>query len=339
MLIICYLLLVNILSFAIYGADKLCAVKEKTRVAERSLIFLAAIGGAFGAYCAMKVFHHKTQKKKFTVTVPVLCGVYFAFIGLCLFQNYRLVTTEYEVVCPKLDKDAPEFCIVQISDLHNQFFGLHEQILLDRIADQKPDMIAVTGDVLDSAHTCYPFAREFLQGAVKIAPTYFITGNHEKWLMDKDSKYEEFIHDITDAGVILIDDTAVCFRGYMIAGIADNSLSKPVEELRDILSVNDDTLPYILLAHEPQYYDKYTDLGADIVLTGHVHGGQFIIPGRGGFISPEFQIFPELYSGEHIYKRDGGETAMIISRGLGNSGIPLRINNYPEIVVVRVSGK
>ena len=119
----------------------------------------------------------------------------------------------------------------------------------------------------------------------------------------------------------------------MIAGIADNSLSKPVEELRDILSVNDDTLPYILLAHEPQYYDKYTDLGADIVLTGHVHGGQFIIPGKGGFISPEFQIFPELYSGEHIYKRDGGETAMIISRGLGNSGIPLRINNSPEIVV------
>ena len=86
------------------------------------------------------------------------------------------------------------------------------------------------------------------------------------------------------------------------------------------------------MAHEPQYYEFYRSLGADLTLVGHYHGGQIIIPGAGGLISPEFEWFPELYEGEHTF----GDTTMIISRGLGNSIVPVRINDYPELVVVKV---
>lgn len=339
MLLICYFLLINIFCFAVYGIDKLCAVKGKARVPERDLIFLSVIGGAFGAFAAMKIFHHKTQKKRFFITVPILCVMYLVFIGFCLFQNYRLVTTEYDIVCSKLPDNGTELRIIQISDLHNQFFGFDQKLLLDKIAEQRPDMITVTGDTIDSVHTNYTLALEFMQRAAEIAPTYFITGNHEKWLIQKDSRYESFVDSMEQAGVIMLDDTSVCTQGCMIAGVSDASLSKTTDEINSVLAVDDDSLPFILLAHEPKYYDKYIGLGADIVLTGHVHGGQFIIPNKGGFISPEFDIFPELYEGKHIYKRDGGETVMVISRGLGNSAVPVRINNYPEIVLIKIRGE
>ena len=88
-----------------------------------------------------------------------------------------------------------------------------------------------------------------------------------------------------------------------------------------------------MLAHEPQYHSLYQSLGADLVLTGHFHGGQIIIPGVGGVVSPEFEFFPEMYQGIHTF----GDMKLVLSRGLGNSVIPVRINNYPEIVVVKVS--
>jgi predicted MPP superfamily phosphohydrolase len=88
-----------------------------------------------------------------------------------------------------------------------------------------------------------------------------------------------------------------------------------------------------MLAHEPAYYSLYQELGADLVLTGHVHGGQIIFPGKGGFLSPDFTFFPELYEGMH----DLGGMDLIVSRGLGNSVAPVRINDYPELVVVKAS--
>ena len=125
-----------------------------------------------------------------------------------------------------------------------------------------------------------------------------------------------------------MDNQALTVDDYMLIGIADEDLNNP-----DIgLSISSLS---ICLAHEPSYYKKYMELGADIVFTGHMHGGQFIIPGKGGVFSPDFGLFPELYEGEHVYDYgDGNTMTMYISRGLGNSAIPLRLNNYPEIVVV-----
>lgn len=322
MLLVYYLILVNLAAFILYGTDKSYAKKGARRIPERTLLLWAWIGGSIGAFLGMKVFHHKTLKPKFAVTVPILLVLELAIIGVCLFQNYHLVTTEYECDLG-LDEDLT---IVQVSDLHNQFFGLKQSSLLKEIEKADPDMIVVTGDLVDSTHTSYSIALDFVEGAVKIAPVYYVTGNHEMRL--RGAKADEFYSKMREFGVIFLDDTYVETDEYILAGLGDSSLSgnAPYEAFNNVK-------PVILLAHEPQYLDNYSALGADLVLTGHYHGGQIIIPGMGGVISPEFEFFPKPYEG--MFDHNG--MTVILSRGLGNSVAPVRINNYPELVVVRVS--
>ena len=191
----------------------------------------------------------------------------------------------------------------------------------------------MTGDVVDSSHTNYKRALGFLGEAKKIAPVYYITGNHEKWLEEeKTDDINGFYEDIRNIGVNFIDNQAINIDDkFYLIGLSDDELDS------NMLKEISEDIPYdtfkVLLAHEPAYYENYSTCGMDLVITGHVHGGQFIVPGKGGFVSPEFEFFPELYEGLHTYK----DTAMIISRGLGNSVIPLRINNYPELVVIKLA--
>ena len=317
MVLIIFLLTINIIAFFLYGIDKKKAIDGKFRISEATLITLAVIGGAFGAFLGMKVFHHKTKKKKFTFTVPVFVLIWSLFIGVIIYGNYHLVVTEYEY---KADTDLK---IVQISDLHNQFFGFNECILLDRIKKLEPDMIVVTGDVVDSHHTCYSLAEDFFKGAVEIAPVYYVTGNHEAWKLD--SGFDEFISNIEAMGVHFLDGKREELDDVVLVGTYRNAMANVPE-------FQADGKLKILLAHDPMLYEEYKQTGADIVFTGHVHGGQIIIPGKGGLLSPDVSFFPKLYEGEHHFD----DMTMYISRGLGNSAFPIRVNDDPEIVVVNV---
>ena len=321
MILVYWLVLVNIVAFILYGYDKSCAKKKARRIPEKTLLFWAWIGGSIGAFLGMKIFHHKTLKPKFAVTVPILVVLEIIICIFCLYQNYHLVTTEYEADL-SLENDIT---IVQVSDLHNQFFGNKQSTLLKEIEKADPDMIVVTGDIVDSTHTSYKIALDFVEGAVKIAPVYYVTGNHEGRLAGK--KLDEFYEKMKDLGVIFLDDTYIEYDEYILAGIADSSLDS-----FSAYGAFDDSKPVIMLAHEPQYVDLYQSLGADLVLSGHYHGGQIIIPGVGGLISPEFEFFPKPYNGINDYSG----MKLVLSRGLGNSVVPVRINDYPELVVVKV---
>lgn len=322
MILVYWLILVNLAAFILYGADKSYAKKGKRRIPEKTLLLWAFLGGSIGALLGMKIFHHKTLKPKFAITVPVLCVLEVVIIVCCLFSNYHLVTTEYSADIGLKN----DITIVQVSDLHNQVFGINESALLKKIEAADPDIIVVTGDIVDTTHTSYSIALDFVEGAVKIAPVYYVSGNHEERL--KGTKLSEFYSKMESLGVIFLDDTYIETSDYIIAGIADSSL-----DTFDAYSTFDDSKPVILLAHEPQYASLYADLGADIVFTGHYHGGQIILPGVGGLFSPEFEFLPKPYEGMYMY--DG--MTVVLSRGLGNSVAPVRINNYPELVVVKVS--
>ena len=320
MILVYWLILVNLAAFILYGYDKSCAKKNKRRVPERTLLFWAWIGGSIGAFLGMRFFHHKTLKPKFFV-VPVLMVLEIIICCVCLYQNYHLVTTDHEVDLGL----SSEITIVQVSDLHNQFFGIKQKALLKKIEAQDPDLIVVTGDVVDKFHTNIDIAADFFEGAVKIAPVYYITGNHEIWLGSE--KTAPLYAKMKSLGVIFMDDTYVDMGGYILAGIGDASLDSFAA-----YGPFDDSKPVIMLAHEPQYSALYKKLGADLVFTGHYHGGQIIIPGMGGFVSPEYEFFPKPYDG--MTDMDGMQ--LVLSRGLGNSVLPVRINNFPEIVVVKV---
>ena len=322
MILVYWLILVNLAAFILYGMDKSYAKKGARRIPEKTLLLWAFLGGSIGAFLGMKVFHHKTLKPKFAVTVPLLMVLELVICGFCLYQNYRLTTRTYDVDLGLSD----DIKIVQVSDLHNQFFGINQSVLLDQIEAIDPDIIVVTGDIIDSTHTSYSIAMDFIEGAVKIAPVYYVTGNHENRLHG--DKLDKFYDDMRASGVIFLDDTFVDMGEYTLAGIADSSL-----ESFDAYPAFTDEKPVVMLAHEPDYVSLYQSLGADLVLTGHVHGGQIIIPGKGGLLSPDFTFFPSLYEGVHTYD----SVTLIVSRGLGNSVAPVRINNYPELVVINVT--
>ena len=286
MVLMIFLLIIYVLILCLYGLDKRKRKKGKTPC------------------CAVPIF---------TVLWSVVCV-------FCLYQNYHITVTKYEY---KADFDCR---ILQISDLHNRFFGVNQSRLLEEIEKCDPDIIVVTGDVVDSGHTYYKLAMDFFEGAVEIAPVYYITGNHEVWLYGEE--FNEFLSSVESLGVQLMDGKMLASENVLIAG-TENGF-----RIRDYKWEEDNRLK-ILLAHEPSKFMDYTNTGADIVFAGHVHGGQVIIPGVGGVFSPDIELFPDIYKGEYHL----GDIIMYVSAGLGNSVLPVRINNYPEIVVVDIVKK
>ena len=267
-------------------------------------------------------------KKKLAVRlcVIVICGVF------CFINNNLLTVTEYSFTDSRIKND---FTIVQISDLHNARFGKDNRRLIEKIRQLSPDIIAVTGDIVDSGHTNIDTAVSFCQNAAEICPVYYITGNHEHWLSDEDE--EKLYSGIRDSGAVILNDeiTDISVNGNMteLCGLDDESLYN--DTIFKLEKDFDRSMPIILLAHEPQYFSDYCKAAPDLVLTGHAHGGQVRLPFIGGLIAPDQGFFPKYYEGEFI----SGSTHMIISRGLGNSVIPVRVFDPPEIVCVRCSGK
>lgn len=277
----------------------------------------------------------KSKKKTIIIAICVLMIALF-----CFWQNNVLEVTHYTFSSSRVSARLDGYRIVQISDLHNKNFGRKQQHLINKIKELQPDMIVVTGDIVDSNHTNIDVAITFLEEAVNLAPCYYITGNHELWL--DDTLYEKLINQIKNTGTTILDnevveinhnekdDTVEDTTDFVMIGLDDGSLlGNTLHEL----SKNINTQKFVLLlAHEPQNMSFYSKENVDLILSGHAHGGQFRLPGIGGMIAPDQGLFPEYTEGLHV-KND---VSMIISRGLGNSIIPLRILNRPEIVCVEL---
>lgn len=274
----------------------------------------------------------RSNRKKYIKSAIVLLIV-ITLLLFCNFQNKHLETTHYTYEAEQLGVDLDGYRIVQISDLHNAKFGKNNQKLVDRIRECAPDMIVLTGDLVDSNHTNVDRAVQFVNEIVKICPVYYVTGNHEYWL--DTSEYENLMDGVASAGVIILDNQVVEISRwdakFRLVGLDDKSLADGT--LEALLS--DEKELTVVLAHEPQYLARYAGTGVDLVLSGHAHGGQFRLPFVGGIVAPDQGFLPEYTAGE--YYMNG--TEMIVSRGLGNSVIPVRLFNYPEIVCVDLVGK
>lgn len=266
--------------------------------------------------------------------ILILMLIIIILIPFCLFQNKHLVITTYTYESEKLGADLDGYRIVQISDLHNAEFGKENKKLLETIRSCSPDIIVITGDLVDSNHTNVERAVAFVKEAVKIAPVYYVTGNHEYWL--DPSENEQMMQGILAAGAYDLDDEAVRIEkgdsSFLLVGLDDQHLSD--ETLKNLLQEQKNELS-IVLAHEPQYLQNYANAEADLVLTGHAHGGQIRLPFVGGIVAPDQGFLPEYTSGQY----NSTDTEMIVSRGLGNSIIPVRLFNYPEVVCVELRCK
>lgn len=266
------------------------------------------------------------------------CAVLLLALALwTLWGNTALEVNEYTITSGSLPDSFSGFRIAQVSDLHNAEFGKDNENLLTMLRKAAPDIIVITGDLVDSRDTNIGISLRFAAEVVKIAPCYYVTGNHEARI----SGYPALKTGLASAGVVVLENERIELdrNGETLALIGVNDPSFQTDYLmRDAAAVmsgvlnrlaGNDTYT-ILLSHRPELFETYVASGVDLVFTGHAHGGQFRLPFIGGLVAPNQGLFPEYDSG--LYTE--GSTNMLVSRGIGNSIIPIRFNNRPEIVVV-----
>lgn len=270
-----------------------------------------------------------TKKHRKGIIIRAL--IIIVLVIFCRFQNNHLVTTEYNISSNELPGEFVGYKIVQLSDVHNDQFGLHNKSLINKVKKLEPDIIVITGDLIDYTFTNVNRSVDLCQELAKICPVYYVTGNHE--YMVEDNEREELFAGLDRVGVVRLDNEYITLSkgqdNIFLAGYDENCIGRQVvEDTLKPLKADD----YVIsLAHEPEIIDRvYSHEKNDLVFTGHAHGGQFILPGIGGLVAPGQGFFPEYYEGIH----ESGNTKMVISRGLGNSIIPVRLFNYPEIVLV-----
>lgn len=276
------------------------------------------------------------EMKKKKITILIITVVLFLWL---LWGNKTVELNNITISSKDLPSAFSGYKIAQISDLHNAQFGNENAMLIRLLKEASPDIIVITGDIVDSTHTDMDTAIAFVRDIVEIAPCYYVTGNHEAWL---GSDYNELENALIEEGVIVLHDEAVTLekegQAIQMIGVDDPDFSyiaadKIISAKLEHINITQEFT--IMLSHRPELFDSYVENEIDLVLSGHAHGGQVRIPLIGGLIAPEQGLFPKYDVGVYLK----GNTTMVVSRGIGNSVIPIRINNRPEIVLIELQSE
>ena len=294
-----------------------------------------------------------TAKKKKIIVFAVAAAVLLALIIWTAWGNTALEFNTYTISSDRLPEAFDGYRIAHVSDLHNTEMGKGNEKLLNMLRDAEPDMIAITGDLIDSRSTDIEIALNFINAAMEIAPCYYVPGNHEARLSK--SEYEKLENGLLDAGVIVLHDSEIILENngdeISLIGIDDpnwynastnltdggeyeskvGSTMDP-ERIRELSTTDSFT---VLLSHRPEYFEQYAEADVDLVFSGHAHGGQFRLPFVGGLVAPNQGLFPKYDAG--LYTEDN--TNMIVSRGIGNSILPFRFNNRPEVILIELESE
>lgn len=267
-------------------------------------------------------------------------------------RNLKPEVTEETVESEKLPGAFDGFRMVVIADLHNYCFGKNNEVLKRQIDRVKPDIILVAGDMLvRKAPKKYDTAFTFLKDLSRKYPIYYGMGNHEQSLASEKGDnlrlYQAYVDNLKKEGILFLDNQSTTLRrkgeDLVITGL---SIEKPYYEkfrtpvmppdyVENLVGKCHRGCYNILIAHNPVYFKNYTAYGADLILSGHVHGGIIRLPLLGGMLSPQYRFFPKYDAGRF----SEGSSTMLISRGLGLHTLKFRIGNRPELMTVRLARK
>lgn len=274
-------------------------------------------------------------------------------LGLEIYRElHHFRVTHYTIESQKFKGFSRDLNLIFLSDLHNRVYGEKNEPLLQAIRNEKPDLILIGGDMLvGKEDASYDIALDFTSQLPQIAPVLYATGNHEQRMREKpeiyQASYADYRQQLKDRGVLFLENGSCRIEAgtvlLEISGVELPSASyKKLKKLpirasdiaeylhKDSVSVTEDSVYRILLAHNPAYMNAYKGWGADLILSGHLHGGVMRLPGIGGVITPQAFLFPK-YSGEMTKE---GEQTIIVSRGLGTHTINIRLFNQPEVVSI-----
>lgn len=281
----------------------------------------------------------KQLTRKHSCILTIVLSLLLLFVFWIIWGNTTIKATIFHIHDANLPKGFDGYRIAQISDLHNAKFGSNNAGLLYMLRQQHPDIIVMTGDLVDSNHTDMDTAISFAAHAAEIAPCYYVTGNHEAWLKEE---YDVLEKDLRACGVTVLRNQTDSLHAngdtLHLIGIDDPDFTESGNGLFDLTAgiiqaeIQNTAAPEgykILLSHRPEVFETYVENNINLAFSGHAHGGQFRLPFIGGLIAPNQGFLPKYDGG--VYQE--GNTTMVVSRGIGNSIIPVRFNNRPEIVI------
>jgi len=276
--------------------------------------------------------------------LPVIAVLFVFFIIIMIYDVNRFVTVTYRITSNKLKKSCR---FVVLSDLHNKQFGKENAKLLQEIKRLNPNGILIAGDMITAktGENSEP-TLAFIQKLAKEYPVFYGEGNHEYRMELYPEKYgdmyTDFLAGLQKSELSLMKNchTDLPEYGISIYGVSIERkyykrfrvLPMEADYMKELLGKPKNDYLNILLAHNPDYYPQYDEWGADLVLSGHVHGGLMRLPLLGGVVSPAIRLFPKYDGG--LFEGKNGK--MILSRGLGTHTLPIRIFNPGELIVVEL---
>jgi len=275
----------------------------------------------------------------FTIALALTAAAIALWIA---WGNTALMTTHISVT----DIDLPEafdgFRVLHMSDTHDALIGKENSGLIEAAAEAQPDIIVLTGDIVDANRINIPRSLSLTERLTEIAPVYYVNGNHEASISKEE--YILLTEGLCACGVTVLEDTAVLLErdgaAIQLIGLKDIGHLEPewTMELRTdhiarmLAALTEEQYFRLTLSHRPELADTYAESGVNLVLCGHAHGGQVRLPILGGLIAPGQGLLPQYDAGLYAV----GSTQMIVSRGIGNSKFPFRVNNRPEIVLIEL---
>ena len=279
-------------------------------------------------------------------------------LGGAAFYKYEtesLEITKYEIENEKIPKEFDNFKIVQISDLHNKSFGKGNKRLLEKIDSQNPDIVVITGDLVEGDNKNFDVALNLIDELLKKYKVYHIIGNHEQKSLIKKHKelYKTYFDKLYKKNIVNLDNEKIRIKKdgkyiniygliipleyypYFFKNYENKNMNLEQDFINNKLGeINRDEYN-ILLAHTPFFFEDYEKYGVDLVLAGHVHGGIIRLPKVGGLLSPNREFFPKYDFGKYIKNN----TTMLLSKGLGGSKVLIRFACKPEIVSITLKSK
>ncbi|WP_339285820.1 metallophosphoesterase [Oceanobacillus sp. FSL K6-3682] len=272
----------------------------------------------------------KSGLRKWIIFIVLLLAMLLVTIKI-YFDTATFKINKEQFQSDKLE-EGTELKILQITDVHSHVFGAENSAVLEKVKELDADIIVLTGDLIDRKTENLEIAYQLAEELVRINPdTYFVTGNHEHENLEK----EAFLAGLKDRGIITLSNENTQFEKngqlFNIVGVSDVSTE---HEDMTLAFADLDTDKYtILLSHAPIVVQKYPDVDADIVLSGHTHGGQVRLPFIGALVAPDEGLLPELQKG--IYPL-GDERYLYIDSGLGTSALPIRFLNQSQISLITI---
>lgn len=298
--------------------------------------------------------------------VMIILKIFVAIILLFFlwsFMEKRIITkTQYVIDYKSYSHKPKDISFILLSDLHNNRYGKNNQTLMRKILDNKPDFVIIAGDLVTKRKPAYPSnAYDLIEKLIKHCPVYYAYGNHEQyfeditrdrvnnpgknlislsesWLLFKDMILKLGVHILDNESILLYNYDKIRITGLSISRHyygRGRTLKLKQEEITSKIGISSKEDYQILIAHNPMYFKDYINWGADLVLSGHVHGGLIRLPFIGGVISPQIRLFPKYNSGVNTESNKH----MVVSRGAGDHSFMPRFLNPPELVKITLKAK